>query len=655
MSNSKATRRALLTSVLALVMCVSMLIGTTAAWFTDTVTSSGNKVVSGTLKVDLQVLEDDNSGWTSVKDSKAPIFDYDNWEPGYVQVKILKVVNIGSLAFKWQANLVTTEELGILADVIDVYVKEDVESYPENRTDLSGWTKVGTLRSFISGIETTTVGEIEPNDTKNAYEALGIAFKMQETAGNDYQNQTLGAFDIQILATQLSAETDSFDNKYDMGLDPDADGNILTEIDDVQYVYTPEGEYVLYKVTEAFAKDTLVVPEGVTSLGNYSFAYNSNVKTVVLSSTVRSLGRGFDSSAVETVVLNEGLEQIDSRAFKSTVNLKQVVISSTVKVIADNAFQKSGIKSIIIPATVETVGETAFGASEIETVIFEGNTSIQGYAFRGCPDLRTVYMNGDDVTFITSTLNGRNSTWFCNGESNNPNVSDIDFYVVNDTVAARVKAAMGAEAGNTDVIVKTPGEEVYDAATMGGLYELLPTLPAGTVLVIPEGTYTTTGTFTVAHGVTIKGEADKTVVFRQSSSAQDNLFNCAGDATFENITFETNRKGYAIADNTKNHDTAGDITVINCKFEGIAAEKNWGVYKNLYGNLTIENCTFDNYDNAICGVNNGGTSTTVITGCTFTNINGEAIGYVASTLPADFETNVIADNTGLTAGNVIGY
>ncbi|MBE6640745.1 MAG: hypothetical protein E7619_04085 [Ruminococcaceae bacterium] len=231
MSNSKATKRALLTSVLALVMCVSMLIGTTAAWFTDTVTSSGNKVISGTLKVDLEVLDEtDNTTWYSVKDSRDPIFDYDNWEPGYVQVKVLKVVNEGSLALKWQATLTNTANLGKLADVIDVYVKEDVESYPQNRTDLTGWTKVGTLRSFVGSIETTTVGEIKPNDTKNAYEALGIAFKMQETAGNEYQDQTLGEFDIQILATQMMAEKDSFDEKYDEAaeyLNKDENGNFL--------------------------------------------------------------------------------------------------------------------------------------------------------------------------------------------------------------------------------------------------------------------------------------------------------------------------------------------------------------------------------------------------------------------------------------------
>ena len=153
-------------------------------------------------------------------------------------------------------------------------------------------------------------------------------------------------------------------------------------------------------------------------------------------------------------MLNEGLEVIDSRAFRSTPNLKEVVIPSTVKVIADSAFQKSGIKEIVIPANVETIGEACFVSSKIETVTFEGNTAIQGYAFRGCPNLRTVNMNGDDVTMVPSTLNGRNSTWFCNGESNNPNTSNITFNVVNETVKERVLTAMGAERNNTTVIVK---------------------------------------------------------------------------------------------------------------------------------------------------------------------------------------------------------
>ena len=175
------------------------------------------------------------------------------------------------------------------------------------------------------------------------------------------------------------------------------------------------------------------------------------------------------------------------------------------------------------------------------------------------------------------------------------------------------------------------------------------------MLILPEQTYVTSGTFTIPDGVTIKGEAGTTVLIQQISDAQDNIFNCAGDAVIENISFETNRKGYAITDNTKDHDTDGDIVVRNCSFKGTATEKNWGIYKNLNGNLTVENCTFDNYNNALCGIRNKNGSTTTIKGCTFTNINDEAIGYVISDMPADFEAEVIANNTGLTAENVIGY
>ena len=53
MNTKKATKRALLTSVMALVMCVVMLVGTTFAWFTDTASTGVNKIQAGNLKVDI--------------------------------------------------------------------------------------------------------------------------------------------------------------------------------------------------------------------------------------------------------------------------------------------------------------------------------------------------------------------------------------------------------------------------------------------------------------------------------------------------------------------------------------------------------------------------------------------------------------------------
>ena len=57
MNTKKATKRALLTSVTALVMCVVMLVGTTFAWFTDTASTGVNKIQAGNL--DIKLLAED--------------------------------------------------------------------------------------------------------------------------------------------------------------------------------------------------------------------------------------------------------------------------------------------------------------------------------------------------------------------------------------------------------------------------------------------------------------------------------------------------------------------------------------------------------------------------------------------------------------------
>ena len=209
--NIKTT--SLFMSLVAIVVLFTMLIGSTFAWFTDSAVSSGNKIKAGTLKVDLELL-DEQGEWNSLKGNNAPIFNYENWEPGYTDIKVLKVENEGTLALKWKAMFVSSSALTELADVIDVYVlaSEDTElAYPTDRS-LAGYTHVGTVADFVNTIEATTNGTLLAGDC--AY--LGIVLKLRETAGNDYQNIDLGGvFDIQIVATQLSSESDYFGNDYD--------------------------------------------------------------------------------------------------------------------------------------------------------------------------------------------------------------------------------------------------------------------------------------------------------------------------------------------------------------------------------------------------------------------------------------------------------
>jgi len=232
----KSTKKALLLSAVSLFASIAMLVGSTFAWFTDSVTSSGNKIVSGTLELDLSVLEKDNTTWTSVKTSKAPIFNYEKWEPGYTEVKILKVENLGSLALKWKATFKSANPLGKLAEVIDVYVMPGVTQYSTDRTVINSWNKAGTLKEFTNTLSTTTYGQLTAEGTANDEATLGLAFKMQETAGNEYQDEVLGAFDIAILATQLNSESDSFDTTYDINAEYDESTN--TPAPPVVYVST---------------------------------------------------------------------------------------------------------------------------------------------------------------------------------------------------------------------------------------------------------------------------------------------------------------------------------------------------------------------------------------------------------------------------------
>ena len=100
MERKNATRSALFTSVISMLMCISMMVGTTFAWFTDSVTSSGNIIKSGTLDVEMYWADgkEDPAGATWKDASAGAIFNSTLWEPGYTEVRHIKIENKGTLA-----------------------------------------------------------------------------------------------------------------------------------------------------------------------------------------------------------------------------------------------------------------------------------------------------------------------------------------------------------------------------------------------------------------------------------------------------------------------------------------------------------------------------------------------------------------------------
>ena len=214
MTNSKHTKRALLASVLSVVVCAAMLVGSTFAWFTDSVTSAGNIIKSGNLKVALEWANGtealDTATWQDA--STGAIFNYNLWEPGYTEARHVRISNKGNLALKYEIRIAANGEVSKLADVIDVYYIKDGKQIT-SRTGLTDENKIGTLSQVLAN-PYAAKGHILAGE--NAVDVATIALKMQESAGNEYQGLAIGSdFSIQLVATQYTSESDSFDDQYD--------------------------------------------------------------------------------------------------------------------------------------------------------------------------------------------------------------------------------------------------------------------------------------------------------------------------------------------------------------------------------------------------------------------------------------------------------
>jgi len=100
----RRTKRTLIMSLVSMILCCAMFIGTTFAWFTDSVESANNIIVAGNLDVELEYYDTTAQEWKTV--GTEPLFDEDAlWEPGHTEVAYLKIKNAGSLALKYQLGI----------------------------------------------------------------------------------------------------------------------------------------------------------------------------------------------------------------------------------------------------------------------------------------------------------------------------------------------------------------------------------------------------------------------------------------------------------------------------------------------------------------------------------------------------------------------
>lgn len=403
------TKRALLTSVLALVLSLAMLAGSTFAWFTDTASTGVNRIVSGNLDVGLKywgVGEDGQKTWLTAENSEKLFDENALWEPGYTQIVYLKVKNNGNLALTYAMQITPVHET--------VGVNVDGEEFKLSDYIKFGWTAFtvdgdGAPVALDREAAQTGVGDgaqlgttlhrqaAEPMEA-GAEELVALVAWMPENVGNEANYSTVQPtieLSLKILATQAAVESDSFNNTYDDDAAADENLDIKPEYDyESLYDYNNlEGYGVRVERNEA-GKVVKAIVSGVN--GKVPDGFFANLK-----GSVDENGKPIAVPAerwadLTEVVIEDGVTEIGKDVFQGCVGLTNVTIPDSVKKIGTWSFYMcKGLKNVDIPANME-IGDSSFRQSGLEQVTVSGG-SVGNYAFHRSEDLKKITVNCETI------------------------------------------------------------------------------------------------------------------------------------------------------------------------------------------------------------------------------------------------------------------
>lgn len=403
------TKRALLTSVLALVLSLAMLAGSTFAWFTDTASTGVNRIVSGNLDVGLKywgVGEDGQKTWLTAENSKDLFDENALWEPGYTQIVYLKVKNNGNLALTYAMQITPVHET--------VGVNVDGEEFKLSDYIKFGWTAFtvdGNGAPVALGREAAQTGvgdgaqlgttlhrQAELPLEASAEELVALVAWMPENVGNEANYSTVQPtieLSLKVLATQAAVESDSFNNTYDDDAAADENLDIKPEYDyESLYDYNNlEGYGVRVERNEA-GKVVKAIVSGVN--GKVPDGFFANLK-----GSVDENGKPIAVPAerwadLTEVVIEDGVTEIGKDVFQGCVGLTNVTIPDSVKKIGTWSFYMcKGLKNVDIPANME-IGDSSFRQSGLEQVTVSGG-SVGNYAFHRIDNLKKISINCETI------------------------------------------------------------------------------------------------------------------------------------------------------------------------------------------------------------------------------------------------------------------
>ena len=710
-----SSKKALLLSVLSMVICVSMLIGSTFAWFTDSATASVNKIQSGNLEIELEMSKDGGNTWETVNDNSRLDFLVNGalpagdttilWEPGCTfELPLLRVRNSGNLALKYQV------------------VISGATNGNEDGKDGLKLLEVVKFTASVDGAEGTAVnvkdgsavakGMLVPaekaDETNKNVQTIKISAHMDETAGNEYKGLVVKGIKINVVATQATYEYDSNSNQYDAGAEMvypegitndsfaenqtsvDSNGNFYTSFKDAMAgvanggtIYLKEGSTIDFPTHLNVTKNITIQGNGADfsgkdiSIGTYAAPENTettieiyNAKNLVVwGQPTANLSDSCTWNVKFYNCANDGCNFLMYRGGESaTAKINLVIENCKANGFSDSTVHTTADGSIVIKNTAFTNNCAPVNIAHKQSGTM--TVSVENCTFVNCGKIDTSNDYFAPVRFVNnSTVGTLNVTLTNNGFSGTIGTNgDI---LLGDYRTGKASHKVTATiVTSTPVMVKSSEDAAYSyaggtivaglkkaaAATQTELDNVISSATEPTSVTLSAGTYTLP---TLENkDITVKGTKDTIVNMKD-------VENKASSASFDGVTVNFGTADYKGFQHTgkltykdctitgKQFLYAEEVEFINCEFVQDAVDYNVWTYGA--GSVLFKDCTFTCKGKAVLIYNEGAISAQTVE---FRNCKFEASSAVDGKAAIEIDSRftsytVIIDQA--TADNVTGF
>ena len=383
-----ATKSALLMSVVSLMLCFTMLLGTTFAWFTDNAASTNNVIKAGNLDVVLEYKTLNDTDWKPVEETTKLFKEGALYEPGYTEVVFLRISNAGNLALKYSLSVIVNDEITStnvnngafsLTDHLEIGYYTMDESMGQYLLGAMFGTRSAAIDSVNSvngtgfkklsaagmGAVRTDAPVLPGTDTA---QLVAIVLTMPETVGNEANRKADAAvpmvdLGVYLQATQLPSESDSFGHDYDANAQYPKIPEIIEVTGNTPAALTEaianaqNGDTV--KLTENVAVTNLTVEKAVTIDLN-----GHTIQTEAWGGVLLKNGASLKNGTVEHISAVAAIKAWDAESIENvTISVTTATANNHITGIAVQSGSHVGsIKNVTVTGASQGI-EIAYGAS----------------------------------------------------------------------------------------------------------------------------------------------------------------------------------------------------------------------------------------------------------------------------------------------------